>query len=151
MVGTHRLRTLRGTVKEGETHRLVVDDGDLNHGYKVKRFIVSSRYPANSANGAFGTLHLDAVTDPIWNWNDNRQIAWASLSITGIGANNAANAPFSLVDPDHIVLRDLYLTCQVGQDTADGALVNYFVELETVEITDHQAVLTLIKERSQDV
>lgn len=151
MVGVHRVRTLRGTVKEGETHRLVVEDGDLNHGYKVKRFIVSSRYPANAANGCYGTLHLDAITDPIWNWGDNRQIAWASLSITGSGSNTAANAPFTLVDPDHIVLRDLYLTCQLGTSTTDEALVNYFVELETVEINDNQAVLTLIKERSQDV
>jgi hypothetical protein len=151
MVGVHRVRTLRGTVKEGETHRLVVDDGDLNHGYKVKRFIVSSRYPANAANGCFGTLHLDAITDPVWNWGDNRQIAWASTVVTSTGSSAGNNAPFELVDPDHIVLRDLFLTIQVGNSTADEALVNYFVELETVEINDNQAVLTLIKERSQDV
>jgi hypothetical protein len=52
-------------------------------------------------------------------------------------------------DPEHVVLRDLYI-----QGTVSGAggssVINYLIELEMIELTDDQAVLTLIKERSQD-
>jgi hypothetical protein len=151
MVGTHKLRTLRGTAVEGLTTRLVVADGNLNHGYRVIDFVVTSRYPAGADNAAFGTLHLDYDTDATWQWSDNRQIAWCSSALGARQSGTAgAVAPFKVIDPDHVVLQDLYLTCQLGSGTGEGAFVNYMVILETVELSDDEAILTLIKERSQD-
>jgi len=138
-------RTLRGQLVEGQTKRLIVDDGRLNHGYKVVRFVVAGN-PSSSAFDAFGTLSLDYDAPTDWDWGDNRQIGWSS---TNVSATAAAEPPFSLIDPDHVVIMDLYIQGQVSSGSGSDVL-NYFIELETVDLTDDQAILSLIKERSQD-
>lgn len=138
-------RTLRGQFIEGTNNRLIVDDGRLNHGYKVVRFVVSG-YPDSSANDAFAVLSLDSDTSKVWNWGDNRQIAWSATAIDGTGG---AKGSFELIDPDHVVLQDLWVQGQVSASGGTSA-INYFVELEPVTLTDDQAIITLIKERSQD-
>ena len=138
-------RTLRGQLIEGQVKRLIVDDGRLNHGYKVIRFIVSG-IPDSSGNDTYATLSLDYDAPFTWDWSDNRQIAWSSSGVSAVGD---VRGPWELVDPDHVVIRDLYVQGRVS-GSGGGSVVNYFVELEYVELTDDQAVLTLIKERSQD-
>ena len=136
-------RTLRGQFIEGETKRLIVDDGRLNHGYKVVRFVIAGD-PASSANDAWATLSLDYDAPATWDWGDNRQIGWASTNVQGTAG---LNTPFSVIDPDHIVIMDLYIQ---GTVASAGGVINYLIELEPMELTDDQAILTLIKERSQD-
>lgn len=138
-------RTLRGQVVEGDVKRLIVDDGRLNHGYKVVHFVISGD-PSNSAGDAFATLSLDYDAPLIWDWSDNRQIGWASTQVDIV---SGLTPPFSVLDPDHIVIMDLYIQGRVG--TAGGSdSINYLIEIEPVELTDDQAILALIKERSQD-
>jgi len=145
MVGQHRRRTLRGQFTEGETKRLIIDDGRLNHGYKVVNFVVSGD-PASSGNDAWATLSLDYDAELIWNWGDNRQIGWSSTNISSTGG---AQAPFSLIDPDHVIIMDLYIQGVVS-GAGGSSEINYLIELETVELTNDESILTLIKERSQD-
>ena len=140
-----RRRTLRGQVVEGDVKRLIVDDGRLNNGYKVTRFVIAGD-PGSSANDAFATLALDYDSPRSWDWGDNRQIAWAS---TNVQSTAGAQSFFELVDPDHVVIQDLYIQAQVGSGTG-SSVCNYFIELEPVELTNDQAILSLIKERSQD-
>jgi hypothetical protein len=138
-------RTLRGQFVEGETKRLIVDDGRLNHGYKVVRFVIAGD-PASSGNDAFATLSLDYDAPVIWNWGDNRQIGWASTNVVG---TSGLEPPFSVLDPDHVVIMDLYVQGSVG-GAGGSSVINYLIELEPMELTNDQAILTLIKERSQD-
>lgn len=139
-------RTLRGRAVEGQVKRLIVDDGRLNHGYKVVNFICSTDATDVTPAGVTATLSLDYDALPGWNWSDNRQIAWSS---TTIYSQSEAGAPFTLVDPNHVVIMDLYIQGQVfGSGGSD--VFNYFIELEPVELSDDQAILSLIKERSQD-
>jgi hypothetical protein len=138
-------RTLRGQVTEGEVKRLIVDDGRLNHGYKVVNFVCSVDPTQDVANAA-AVLSLDYDTPVNWDWSDNRQIAWAS-AVTY--STSEMGAGFQVVDPDHVVIMDLYIQGQVfSQGGSD--VFNYLIELETVDLNDDQAILTLIKERSQD-
>ena len=138
-------RTLRGQLEEGTNKRLILDDGRLNHGYKVVSFVIACD-PSSSAVDAYATLSLDIDSAKAWDWGDNRQIGWAA---TNVPATGAAEAPFTVIDPDHVVLQDLFIQGQVN--TAGGSnLLNYLIELEPVSLTDDQAIITLIKERSQD-
>lgn len=138
-------RTLRGQLEEGTNKRLIVDDGRLNNGYKVMRFVIACD-PTSSAVDAYATLSLDIDSAKAWNWGDNRQIGWASTNAPGTGA---VDAPFSVVDPDHVVIQDLFIQGQVSS-AGGSSLLNYLIELEPVSLTDDQAIITLIKERSQD-
>ena len=133
--------TLRGQFDANTVKRLILGDGRLDVAFRVKRFIVAGD-PSNAVNDAYGTLGLDSDMPTIWNWGDNRQIGWDATRIQG---NDSAEAPFSLVDADATVVSDLFITGDSG-----GSVVNYYVELEQVELTENETVMVLIKERSQD-
>lgn len=136
-----KIHTLRGTFVPGETKRLVLDDGNFNLGFIVRRFIVAGD-PRDATDDAYATLGTQYDAPLVWNWGDNRQIAW---SASHIRASNSIDAPFELIDRDHMVLADLWI-----QGGSNSPYINYYVELEQVVIGDDQAILTLIKERSQD-
>jgi hypothetical protein len=139
-------RTLRGTVEDNnEVRRLVVDDGNTNHGYKVVKFYILSINPQTSTGDAVGTLSKQFDGARTWTLGDNRQIAWAGHTMIGSGAPDAV---MSVVDPDHVILGDLYVW-GTGTGTTPG--YQYMVELETMDLNNDEAVLQLIKERSQDV
>ena len=53
---------------------------------------------------------------------------------------------FSVVDPEHVIIQDLYI-----RNIADTEQANYLIVLEEQNLTEDQAVLQLIKEVSQDV
>jgi len=137
-------RTLRGIVNSGVNKRLIVDDGRLNHGYRVVRFEI---FPVNIASAAdcSGLLALDFDGTTLeWRADDNRQIAWSS---TTMSTTYSLNNKTDIIDPDHVVIMDLWVLAYI---TGSDDRVNYLVELEPIELTDDQAILTLIKERSQD-
>ena len=136
-----RRRTLRGQVTDLIPKRLVVDDGRLTSGYRVVSFHVWPDF--NNDDAVFATLGTQYDMLPTANAGDNRQIGWAIGSVDATGTNRGGQM-WSVLDPDHIVIQDLYILSN-RQTT-----VNYLVELEPVKLSDDEVVLTLIKERSQD-
>jgi len=132
-----RRRTLRGLLAGNELRRLVVDDGRLNHGYIVKEFHVWSSSLSGQRNPEF-VLSLNETTPDGWRADITGQIGWAGM-IVDLGGVESLQS-FSLIDPDHVVLRDLY----VKSISADGG--NYMVVLETIDLTENETILTLIKE-----
>lgn len=140
-----KIRTMRGQFTEGDVHAIVVDDGRLNVGYKVRRFVVAGD-PSGAANDAYAVLCLDYDAPSAWDWSDNRQIAWASAPVDSTGSIHQGVATISA---DHVVVRDLYVQGTVGS-SGGGQPINYLIELEEVSLSDDEAVLMLIKERSQD-
>jgi hypothetical protein len=138
------IRTLRGQFEENVPKRLILDDGLLNQGFIVRKFVVCGD-PDSSSNDCSAFLQT-GITPNKWNWGDNRQIAWASTNVSSL---QGIDAPFSVIDPEHIVLQDLFIN---GRFATAGIVgnINYLIELEPKTLTDDQAVITLIKERSQD-
>ena len=132
-----RRRTLRGLLGGNELRRLVVDDGRLNHGYIVKEFHVWSTSLSGQRNAEF-VLSLNENTPDAWRADNTGQIGWAGMVIDLTGVESLQS--FSLIDPDHVVLRDLY----VKSLNVDGG--NYMVVLETIDLTENETILTLIKE-----
>jgi hypothetical protein len=64
--------------------------------------------------------------------------------------DSTVGAQFELIDPTHIVVRDLYVG--ISSAVATGTTYfNYYVELEEVALTDNQAVLAIVQEEAQDV
>jgi hypothetical protein len=140
-VKTH---TLRGQVTEGTIKRLIIDDGRLTHAMRITKFVVSGD-PSSSANDVYAVLGLQGTFPRIWDWSDNNQIAWASSLVS---QTSGVLDPFTLVDQDHLIIRDLYITGTVG--TGGGTdVINYYIEMEAVDISHDESILQLIKERSQ--
>jgi len=139
-------RTLRGRVDaNNEVRRLILDDGRTNHGFRILEFHIISNNPAVSASDAFGSLATEeAAATAVWNLDDNRQIGWAGQN----GGNNPSNQ-FTLLDPDHVVINDLFVCGSGGAGaTSDG--YQYLVVMEPVTLSDNEAIIQLIKERAQD-
>lgn len=139
-----RIHTLRGKVAEGTIKQLIVDDGRLTHGLRVRKFIVA---PVMTTTGqsCWGTLGLDDKMTLAWDWENNNQIAWSS--VRSAGTNSLEGPAFTLVDPNHVVVRDLFIRCQVGG--TDPQEINYYIELESMEISEYEAIVQLTKESAQ--
>lgn len=137
----NRIRTLRGRLTDNQPRRIIVDDGRPNHGYKVTKFHVWC--DPFAGDGVFATLGLDYDMLPGARADDNRQIAWGGNAFTSSSGTLTAGL-YSIIDPDHVVITDLYVRSINSEGT------NYLIEVEPIVLNDDQAILALIKERSQD-
>ena len=136
--------TLRGRVQFGTPKRLILDDGQFTKGHKV---LAVHTWPASITGGedAQVTLSLQYDASTAWNAGDNRQIGWAAFRNGSTGSTETVNT-FSLIDPNKIVVRDLWIVNDISGTTT----TNYMVVLERQDMTEDEAVLQLIKETSQD-
>ena len=137
-------RSLRGVIASGTKKRLIVDDGLFTYGYRVTEFHIFGKDLSQSGNGCSGILATSdegQLTD--FDCSDNRQIAWAGY------AQNDQYAPLnqkSVVDPNHIIVSDLF----VGATSQAQSPINYLVVVEPLTLTEQQGIMALVKERSQD-
>jgi hypothetical protein len=132
-----RLRTLRGQVEVigGGVARknLVAADGLVNMGLKIEKFQV---WAVDTFNAILSYETIPSGSQ--MNAGDNRQFGWT------IG-NGSAEINNEFLDPDHIINRDLFLTL-VNSSTG---VYNYLIEMRLLELTDDEAIITIIKETSQ--
>lgn len=136
-----RTRTLRGQLTDTNIKQIVVDDGRLNYGYIVREFYAWVN--GASADGVYVVLGKEYDMVASGDASDGRQIAWAGNAwSTGTGLTAGA---FSVIDPDHVIIQDLYIRRENPSDVA-----NYLIVLEERQLTDDESILQLIKERSQD-
>lgn len=156
-----KVRVLRGQVNAFQyqgAYELIQDDQRFNHGFRVKKFLISYEAPFDSASSSrdcYGVLatHADAIPAPlvstsiIWNWADRRQVAWASTN--HIGDSYVEMLP-DLVDPTHVVVRNLFLGITAAVATG-STVFNYYIELEQIDLSDNEAVMAIVQEESQDV
>jgi len=155
-----KIRVLRGqtnSVQYGGIKQLIQNDSRFNHGFRIKKFVIAYEFPhdpGSSSRDCFAVLatHADAIPEPNiqqyvwWNWQDKRQVAWTATNHIG---DSLVELYPGLIDPTHVIVRDLYVG--ITALTATGAtMFNYYIELEEVELTENQAVLAIIQEEAQD-
>jgi hypothetical protein len=129
---------------------------NYNDAWKVVKFVIAPVDPSSSSAGSrdcVGVLatHADALQGYVpsvvnWTWADRRQIAWTAIEMNGDTTIGAWS--FGLIDPQHIVVRDLYFGLSAASATGTTEF-NYFIELERVKLDDNQSVMALIQEEGQ--
>jgi hypothetical protein len=143
-----KLRTLRGqiAVTGGGVARknLVAADGLINYGLRIISFTVWNKDAPTATAKFTSILSLDTtIAGSDMNAGDNRQFAWTFFATS---STTSAGTPVrTIIDPDHIVNRDLFLT----MDNSSTGTYNYLIEAQVVELTDDEAIVTIIKETSQ--
>jgi len=147
-----RTRTLRGSFKEPISdlkRQLILDDGRNNHGLKIKSFQMWTDV-TNPDVFLSASLALEETPSglPFFDADDNRQIAWVSGAWITSAPNAATSIPFvSIIDPNHIVKGSLFIRAFGSANI----IWNYLIVCEEYTLSDDEAIISLIKERSQNV
>ena len=133
-----KLRTLRGQIEViaggAAKRQLITADGLVNYGLKITKFTLWSEQSLSNATKFTGVLSLDVMPAATnMNAGDNRQIGWTFGSAV---AGGTYIVPREILDPDHLI------------DSTNG-IYNYLIECQVVELTDDEAIITIIKETSQ--
>ena len=129
-------RTLRGLLDAGETRRLLIDDGDFQHGFIVEELYISGQAPLGEATSqaTWAVLHINTDTPIEFDWSSPQQIGWAVYN------TNPTNT-LSIIDPDHIVVRELYIT-----NLNATFPLNYMLNIRDRTMTPAHGVLQMVKE-----
>jgi len=163
MKANGKVRTLRGQITgiggKGEKN-LILNDQLINRGLRVTGFFM---WPEQVSTGQSRTCNAILSYAALGNANvlmdagDNTQFGWAFYAqAAGIGEQAPelpAVAPSwsgffnQLIDPDHIINRDLFISLRNSTD----ATYNYMVVCELMDLTDAEAIITIIKENSQSI
>jgi len=135
-----RIRTLRGQIEAVGAgvgkKQLILSDGLINYGLKITKFQIWAVDPADTFIAILSYETLPAATE--MNAGDNRQFGWS------VG-NGSAEIHSEFLDPDHIINRDMELSVV----HAGLGLYNYLIEMQVYELTDDEAIISIIKETSQ--
>tara|TARA_Y100001937_G_scaffold91879_1_gene124376 strand:+ start:807 stop:1265 length:459 start_codon:yes stop_codon:yes gene_type:complete len=145
-------RSMRGQIEVlGGNGRqtLLVEDGLINVGYRVRSFDV---WPADSVTPNpiqyQAVLTMALLGTPVsMDASDNRQIGWSFMTANGAPVSTPATMYSSFIDPDHIAVRDLF----VQLTSITDQVFNYLLVIEKVELSDDEAIIQIIKEESQSL
>ena len=142
--------TTRGSIKsDNVANRIILFDGEFTTGYRVVEFVIAPHDMDNTTIRNYAAKLMtddDSSTGLNWNWDDNSEIGW---SIFGYDANATSQTNrFSLVDPDNLIIEDLYIIADEAVGGGDSKL-NYFIRMEKYDITDSKGALAMVRNRSQ--
>ena len=139
--------TCRGIMDQENTfNRIILFDGRFDTAYKLVEFKICPRDTKTAANDVSGKVCTDdtALADgALWNWDDNREIAWSSTEVRVSFAPSFTN---EIIDPDNLIVEDVYVS--YGHVSTDSP-VNYFMRFEKYDISDYQGALAKVRNRSQ--
>jgi len=136
--------TIRGRVDVNTTERITLFDGKFDTGYRITSIVIGPDSPYGNFD-VFLTAKTedDGLAGESWNWEDNRQIGWASWVSDGVGT---ANTDQGIVDPDNLIIEDLFLSAGANQGTGG---TNYLITMEKYQFTDWNGALAMVRNRSQ--
>ena len=141
--------TCRGQMDtENVFNRIILFDGRYDTAYKLVEFKICPRDVKTAGNDVCAKVVTDdsALEDgALWNWQDNREIAWCSTEVRVSFGPSFTN---STVDPDNLIVEDCFVT--YGHVTTDSP-VNYFMRFEKYDISEWQGALAMVRNQSQDV
>tara|TARA_R110000824_G_scaffold323566_1_gene510509 strand:+ start:1180 stop:1602 length:423 start_codon:yes stop_codon:yes gene_type:complete len=135
-----RIRTLRGQIEVtgGGVARksLITEDGLINMGLKIERF---QMWAVDPVDGFIGILSYDTIpSGSTMDAGDNRQFGW-------VVGNGTGDLNPTYLDPDHIINRDMFLS----MEGSSNGFYNYLIEMRVYELSDDEAIVSIIKETSQ--
>ena len=134
--------TLRGVILDANTSKKIFTSPQRNTGWVVDMFQV---WPYNMDANLYtaGKLWKGDVSAASMQNSDawhSQAIAWSTFS----GATAEAVAA-NIIDPDHVITSELHVVNMSAQ------ACSYIVHLRRVTLSDDQEIMSLLKERQQDV
>ena len=139
---------VRGTILEGtsNTKRITLFDGRFDIAYKVTKLVIAGIRADDTSSDCVAVLMTEDTgrNADFWDWSDGREIGWAS---TDHRTADGVLQSFSLVDPDNLVVEDLFIT--VANRSGSNPSVNYYIEMQKFDISENLGVIAMVRNRSQ--
>jgi len=151
-----KTRTLRGSITvtgNKAQKQLILNDQLINRGLRVTGFFIWPDVATADSDRSYSAILSYAElasADIRMDSGDNTQIGWS----WNVQAGAAPPLPYAssgfqnhIIDPDHIINRDLFISFRFSSN----ATYNYMVVCELQELTNDEAIITIIKENSQSI
>ena len=145
--------TARGQLSEADSEggaqaRIRLFDGSFKTGHVIRElYIFPSDMSSSSAPDVVAKLstspNVDTGAATFLNFSDNREIGWGGA----YGSTDSINGYVGVVDPDNLVVEDLWITARGSVEAAD---VNYMVVMDKYEITDALGAVSMARDRAAD-
>ena len=143
--------TLRGKIfpvdVEEEPELIRLFDGRFDTAYVITKFVIAPNAMADNTQESFRAklMTVDTGNAKFWDWSDNEEIAWATITYDGNGSGTPSF--FSQVDPDNLIVEDLFVYFDSNSDLTG----NYLIEMDKYDITSARGALALVRNNSQNV
>jgi len=133
--------TVRGNIDPAEGPKYIqLFDGLFTTGFRVVRFVVSPQDIDNTGGNTYAAklMTVDSGDRTEWDWSDNREIAWAA---TSYDANGIVPEGIRVIDPDNMIIEDLYLYGKIPS----ALRMNYLIEFEKYDISDGRGAMSMVR------
>ena len=138
------IKSYRGLIADGAQDTIPLHTSDGKTGYRIVKFQIMGEKPGDSSSGSYEhiikiySVEQDTV-DGVVNFNDQTLLA--------AGLNFAQTSP--QFDGNKVVIfykvivnQDIYITHIDGDSSTPG---NYHIELEQIDLSESQALVSIIK------
>ena len=136
------IKTFRGNLLDGEQERIRLSTKKGKIGYKILKFELSSSAPGVGSPEHICKLFkvLQATVDGLIDFSDGNLLA----SAVYMENSGAWYGRTHTIFEQEIFNQDIYIT---HQDSGAGTLaVNYYIELETMSLTDNAATVSTLRD-----
>jgi hypothetical protein len=141
--------TVSGQTTGETTKRIQLFDGKYDTGYRITSFEVYPDTTIDPSNNSCKLVTKDEGTGgAVWNWGSNTEIAWSFAKI-GSGTSQLSDDRYSVVDPENMVVEDLYVIAY-SSDGSDQK-INYLIKMEKYKFATWDGAAIMVKNQSQNV
>jgi hypothetical protein len=143
--------TAKGIASHLIEEKILLDDGAFNTGYVVTGFQI---YPTDFTGGnpstttGIGRLATNSGLSLIrTNFIDASLNEFVAADSISGGFENVSDDARSFIDPDNLIVQDLFITILNAADKD----MNYLIKMDKYEFTDWRGALAITRNKSQDV
>ena len=132
-------------IEDNGSKKINLFNGTYRSGFRVKDFRVASQgiFTSEECQGYLSTAPSGPQAN-VWNWENQQQVAWAATEMPGGGTRQMFH---SVVDSSVVIVDEIYVAVNNNKGNTDP--VNYYIELEPVNLEEFQYAMALIQNRSQ--
>lgn len=137
------IKSYRGLIADGAIDTINLHTNDGKTGYKIVKFELFPFKPGQESVENIVTVHKivpTASTSSVEvNFNDNTLLAAATFHESH--ADNRIDDQVSIFD-NEVFNQDIYVT---HTNTSGDVAVNYYMELEQIDLSENQALVAIVK------
>jgi len=140
-----RIISYRGLLADGGQDTIPLHTNDGKTGYKVVKFQLFPNQPGHTVNyeSVIQIFKVKQTTVPV----SGAIVDFGNLTLLGAAYyqdnnNDAYPSSLDIIFDNEVVNQDIYVT---NTDNSAAGSMNYYIELEQVDLTEDQALVAIVK------